>query len=246
MPVLVGRKNSIHANRIKQKALLGGVTEGKIRRITVTMKRGKRIRRVTLAEKSFYPRETLPAYALKTQPNLRNPQRQYDTMRKIQELNHKLHLGLPILPTIRLRTLASGEKRLVLTQLKNVLGSEHHFDGLKLYVVNKIRQKQTLPDGKIWIQRGTSQRRLQVSDKEMDDIYREKERVRLLLESNGFKIDDNDAWMFTRDLKTKKIKVWVGDFGNILEVAPENRRRFMNWEIALLDLYQKENAKRQV
>ncbi|MFA5931508.1 MAG: hypothetical protein WC821_04325 [archaeon] len=217
MPVLIGGRKNVRVTRISRGKILGGASEGLVRKVRVTLKRGKIKKKLRLAEKAFYPLGTSPAHY--SQPNLRNPEGQYNTMRKIQELNRKLKLKLPILPTIRLLTLRNGEKRLVVTLLKNVLETRDWFGKTQLFTTKKSVQKIPLSDGKTQVMKGTHYKLVQLTIEQKDAIQKEKRRTLQALQKLGFNIENEDAWMYTQDPKTKEIKVWLGDFGNVVDTT---------------------------
>jgi hypothetical protein len=239
-PVLEGGARNRQVKRISKgrridKSRTG--QEGIVRRVIATVKRGVKTKKVELAEKAFYPRAKLPPYSRATQPNLRNPEAQYQIMKRVQALNRKFNLRLPILPTMRMRTLKTGEKRVYSTVLKNVLYYTKYWDGIQFYEWKRQRFKSIYPGEKdksemSWV-------KLKVSRSDKLAIIEEKARIRLLLRAFDIEVtlQEDDAWMYTYDKKTKKVKVWLADFGNVVDIHPRDKRAFLPFEIEMLNKY---------
>ncbi len=239
-PVLKGgardrRVRSISKGKRIDRVSLG--SEASVRRVVVTLGKGESQRKVKLAEKKFYPREKLPAYSKLHQPNLRNPEAQYKMMKRLQNLNRRYKLKLPILTTMRLRALKTGEKRIYSTVLKNVLSADEMLfggGGLRLATYKRRKCGKDKNGKQLW---GSETRYLKITSKQRRELAEERQRVILLLEAFGFRIEEKDAWVYTMDPKTREIKVWLGDYGNIVEVSPSKRREFFPFELKLLEEY---------
>ncbi|MFA6269574.1 MAG: hypothetical protein WCW13_01755 [archaeon] len=235
MPMLVGGRKNVRVSRISKGSHIGGRSEGAVRKVLVTLQKGTKKRRLILAEKTFNPRDMLSAYAQSTQPNLRNPQGQYNTIRKIRQINQRFHLNLPLPTTVRLRRLKDGTKKLYVTFLKNwldasITASEHHD-------LSEVKKFRTNPKSISGGRYGTLYSTLRLTNEEINTLYREERRISLVLEAFGFRITNNDAWIYTRDPKTKKIKVWLGDFGNVIELPQNERANFNAGNFLELEAY---------
>jgi len=113
MPVLHGGRKPIRVKTIKKtnREPLGGQFEGQIFEVEVTIKKGKKTKKIKLAEKRFYPGKVPLA------PQFLNPKNQFKIMQELSELNRRKKLGLRINPTIRLREKNSKKPSLVLSKL---------------------------------------------------------------------------------------------------------------------------------
>jgi hypothetical protein len=204
--LLVGGRKRREVTSVTPKGVLGGRYEGRVDRVMVTVRKNGRERKVLMAEKMFDPRTAEFEKEVIGQPNIRDPQKQFETIQEIKALNAKHKLNLPILPTVRLRIMHNGEKRLLLTHLKNVVDP---FIGSGLW--KTVRTKN-----------GSSSRRVfdpNASEKEFLEWQRinlEKARIRKVLKQHGFYMTaHDDVWLYTMNPRTKKLKVWIGDFGNL-------------------------------
>jgi hypothetical protein len=230
MPILTGGRKRVQVSQISKGRIIGIGSEAVIRKVIVNIK-GKK---VALAEKTFNPRKNLSEFSKATQPNLRNPQRQFKIIQAIRKLNNKHHLRLPLLPTMRKRIIKNEQPRIISTWLKHPLHAVDFTGRISLYKVTRGWVKE---DPK------STKRRLRTShvlvpttraeEKEFELI---KRRTSVLLEHFGYKLDGPDAWVYSQDPKTKKITMWLADFGNIIKdpgpkrkLSPEEKRELNSY-----------------
>ncbi len=227
MPVLEGGRRNNVVSKVKQGEVLGGNSEGTVRKVVLSVRRKK----LALAEKHFYQRRTLPPYSRANQPSFRNPQAQYEIVRELSELNRRHKLGLPLLPTFRLRKLKTGEKKLYLTLLENVITAELRPSGRLVFYKETKKETGILVKGKPQYALEKNMIPDSVIGKQAQEISSEKLKIARILDLYGYEIE-RDAWMYTMDPKTNQIKVWLGDFGNVKRksVSIEEERRIAEEE----------------
>ncbi len=111
-----GKGTWIYADDPEAGRFLGGRSEGNVYGGKYVVKRGSRERTVKLAEKVFYkktPRNRM----------LRNPEKQFELVRELMELNRKKKLGLRLPPTVRLLK-REGRPTLLATWYRDRHGQE--------------------------------------------------------------------------------------------------------------------------
>ena len=160
------------------------------------------------------------------QPSFRQGGRQFRIMNEIMELNRKHRLGLPLIPTVRLRVMENGEKRLILTKLKNVVYLKGYAGDWEFY------EDKILQDGSI---HSIPVIELKNDSEQISQILETKNRVKRTLKKYGYRLDNIDSWVYTFDSRTGKIKCWIGDFGNITKEDLSTGRQLSNPEIRALE-----------
>jgi len=108
--LLRGGKKPIMVEAIKRKKLLHGGTEGKVYEIEATIKKGEKIRTITLAEKEFHSDISI----------ISGQKRQFKIMQELLKLNREKKLGLRIVPTIRFRRRWWKSPTLIITKLEEI------------------------------------------------------------------------------------------------------------------------------
>ncbi len=113
MPKLYGGRKTREVKRIKRGRKLEAGYEGKVYEVEVVVKRGKKERKLKMAEKKFHLRRKYTYFT-----PFCDPLRQFEMMHELQELNRREKLGLHILPTIRLRKRIGRKPTLIITKLR--------------------------------------------------------------------------------------------------------------------------------
>ena len=83
-------------------------------KVTLMGKKG-RTRTIAMVEKEFKPKTSKNVLA----PNIKDPKMQFKTMQELLRLNREMKLGLPILPTVRLKKIKGQKTTLLVTKVKN-------------------------------------------------------------------------------------------------------------------------------